>query len=505
MTKKKKSICTTISPLKGGKGKYDSTACLFTEKELEDHAQRVCTTKPVMKDVFTADQADKKTTHWLQGLAKDTAKARMVGKQTQRWNLPVSSATLDTAAPAPGGASTSFCCLRLLRTSSVTMAMSLTPRALVSSLVLPLPLSRVLVRAGECSGVPDLLRNLREGEVTEAASAESPEADLSLEAREDWRLGETTAEAGSTKSLEGVLSLLADRRPGEAGADSTDSPGRVLSAWAERRPGEAGTDSANSSNMFPSDRVALRPGDAESALAVRSFLGAPPPLGGAGPSLSITDVARTPGFSAPCFCLAGDTAVLSGVLECRPDRLEGKAGSAAAETSGVPRCRVERLAGDFGASFSSNPGVARRVDRLLGDLAASASASGSDAVEDSCLVVAGVLDLFDDRRPGDLGTSSSAAAEGSSVSVVAVLSGILLLSTPLSELSTEVSFAFVERSGVLAFLVEVLSGVLSLVGRRDGEAGGGIISSLELSVCTNSWKDIKESVSVFTFCSIFQI
>lgn len=157
-----------------------------------------------------------------------------------------------------------------------------------------------------------------------------------------------------------------------------------------------------------------------------------------------------------------------------------------AETSGVPRCRVERLAGDFGASFSSNPGMARRVDRLLGDLAASASASGSDAVEDPCLVVAGVLDLCDDRRPGDLGTSSSAAAEGSSVSVVAVLSGILLLSTPLSELSTEASFIFVECSGVLAFLVEVLSGVLSLVGRRDGEAGGGIISSLELSVCTNS-------------------
>lgn len=110
----------------------------------------------------------------------------MVGKQTRRWNLPVSSATLDTAAPAPGGASTSFCCLRLLRTSSITTAMSLTPRALASSLVLPLPLSRVLVRAGERSGVPDLPRyNLREGEIAEAASAESPEADLSLEARED--------------------------------------------------------------------------------------------------------------------------------------------------------------------------------------------------------------------------------------------------------------------------------------------------------------------------------
>ena len=101
------------------------------------------------------------------------------------------------------------------------------------------------------------------------------------------------------------------------------------------------------------------------------------------------------------------------------------------------------------------------------------------------MVAGGVLDLCDDRRPGDLG-ASSAAAGGSSASVEAALSGTLLLSTPLSELSTKVSCIFVERSGVLAFLDELLSGVLSLVARRVGEAGGGITSSLELSLCTDS-------------------
>ena len=82
------------------------------------------------------------------------------------------------------------------------------------------------------------------------------------------------------------------------------------------------------------------------------------PLGGSGSSPSVSDGALISDFSAPRLCLAGEPVDLSGVLERRPERLEGEAGSGAGGISGVLRCRVERLVGDFGTSVSSRLGLA---------------------------------------------------------------------------------------------------------------------------------------------------